>query len=406
MHTSGTRDGARQAPVLDIDPYDEAVLASPFETFAALRRAGPVGFLPRYGMYAMGRHRDVLPAIKDWQTYSSTGGSGVADIRKPGSWRPPSAIVEVDPPRHTYVRSAMQKAMSPQLIRSWRETFATQAEKLVDRLLQQEHVDGVQDISEAYISTTFPPALGLPVTPETRANLFLLGALNFDAQGPKNARYQATQKRADTIMPWHDAMMQRENLMPGGFGDRLYQAVDAGELEPELAPLLVRSFLRGGLDTTSSAISATLWYLAMNPGQYDLLRREPERVRPALEEAMRLETPIQTVGRLTMRDVMVDGVFIPADSKVMMMLGSANRDPDFWERPDDYDLTRSTLGHVALGNGLHMCIGQMIARLEGECLLSEIVKRVREISLAAPPVRRINNVLRSLESLPLRIKAR
>ncbi|MVW78220.1 cytochrome P450 [Bordetella sp. 02P26C-1] len=405
MSGTMTTEAFRQAPVLDIDPYDEAVLESPFETFAEMRRAGPVAFLPKYDMYVMARHRDVQPALKDWQTFSSTGGSGVADIRKPGAWRPPSAIVEVDPPRHSYVRSAMQKAMSPQLIRSWREVFVKEAEKLVDTVLQQEYVDGVVDISETYISTTFPPALGLPVTPETRENLFLLGSLNFDAQGPRNARYEATQKQADKIMPWHDAMMRRENLLPGGFGDRLYQAVDAGELEPELAPLLVRSFLRGGLDTTSSAISGALWYLAQNPDQYALLRQEPERVRPALEEAMRLETPIQTVGRLTMRDVVVDGTLIPNDRKVMMFLGAANRDPDFWDRPDDYDLTRSTLGHVALGNGIHMCIGQMIARLEGECILSEIIKCVSEIRLEGPPVRRINNVLRSLKSLPLRLKA-
>jgi 4-methoxybenzoate monooxygenase (O-demethylating) len=128
-------------------------------------------------------------------------------------------------------------------------------------------------------------------------------------------------------------------------------------------------------------------------------------VRPALEEAMRLETPIQTVGRLTTRDVVVDGTLIPNDSKVIVQLGAANRDPDFWDRPDEYDLTRATLGHVALGNGIHMCVGQMIARLEGECLLAALVKRVDRISPEGAPVRRINNVLRSLESLPLRLKA-
>jgi len=400
------RPPERRSPELDVDPYDEAVLESPYEIHAAIRNAGPVVYLKRYGVYAMGRHRNVQPTLRDWQTFSSTGGSGIADIRKPGNWRPASAIVEVDPPRHTYVRSAMQKVMSPQLIRSWREMFTVEAERLVDELLQKEVVDGVHDLAETYISTTFPPALGLRDSPERRENLFLLGSWNFDAQGPRNARFEATQKQVEEIMPWHDAMMQRENLLPGGFGDRLYQAVDAGDLEPELAPLLVRSFLRGGLDTTSSSISAALWYLSMNPAQYAMLREDPaSRSRPALEEAMRLETPIQTAGRLTVRDVEVDGTLIPRDSKVMMMLASANRDPDFWDRPDEYDMTRSTLGHVALGNGIHMCIGQMIARLEGECLLTALAQRVALISPEGRPVRRINNVLRSLKSLPLRLKA-
>jgi 4-methoxybenzoate monooxygenase (O-demethylating) len=199
--------------------------------------------------------------------------------------------------------------------------------------------------------------------------------------------------------------MKREAMEPGGFGDGLYQAADRGELDPNLAPLLVRSFLRGGLDSTSSAISAALWYLAKDPAQWALLRADPNRARAAFEEAIRLETPIQNVCRQTMRPVEIDGVQIEQDRKILILLGSANRDPDFWELADEYDLTRSTLGHLALGNGIHACIGQMIARLEGEAVLTAAARLIDKLEIAGEPTRRLNNNLRSLKTLPLRVKA-
>lgn len=396
---------SRPAPVLDLDPYDDAVLAKPHAMHDAVRRGGPVVQLSRYGVHAMGRHRDIGPVLQDWETFSSTGGSGLGDIRKPGAWRPASPIVEVDPPQHTRVRSALQRILSPALIRAWRADFEAAADRLVAELVEKGRFCGVHDLAETYVSTTFPPALGLRNGPEVRDNLFLLGALNFDGQGPRNARFEETQRKADAIWDWYLASMQREAMVPGGFGASIFAAADRGEIEPEVAPLLVRSFLRGGLDTTSSMISAALWYLAMDPAQWALLRADPTRIRMALDEAMRLETPIQNVCRQTMRDVVIDGVAVPADTKILIMLGAANRDPAAWERPDAFDLSRQTMGQLALGAGVHMCIGQMIARLEGEAVLKAMIARVKTLELVGPPTRALNNNLRALKTLPLAVTA-
>lgn len=394
------------APVLEVDPYSDETLADPHAMYAAVRAAGHVGYLSLYGVHVMGRHSSIVPVLKDWETYSSTGGAGLGDIRKPGAWRPASPIVEVDPPEHTKVRQALQRILSPALIRAWREDFEREADRQVGELVEKGSFCGVHDLAEAYVSTTFPDALGLAPSPERRDNLFLLGALNFDGQGPRNARYEATQAKADTIQDWYQAMMRREAMVPGGFGEKIFLAADAGEIEPEVAPLLVRSFLRGGLDSTSSTISAALWYLARDPAQWALLRENPEaRARGALEEAMRLETPIQNVCRQTMRDVEIEGVHVPYDSKILILLGSANRDPDRWESPDAYDLARPLLGHVALGHGVHMCIGQMVARLEGEAVLKALAKRATTLTLAGEPTRALNNNLRSLQTLPLEVTA-
>jgi len=394
---------ARDARHLDVDPYADEVLESPFEMYAAVRSAGSVGWLPKYGVYVMGRHKDIMPVLKDWETFSSTGGSGLGDIRKPGAWRPGSPIVEVDPPQHTQVRTVLQRILSPAVIRQWRQDFEVEAERLAEEIVARGSFCGVKDFAETFVSTTFPTALGLAESPERRENLFLLGALNFDGQGPKNARYEATQRRADAIWDWYLDSMKREAMLPGGFGEKIFLAADAGEIAQDVAPLLVRSFLRGGLDTTSSMISAALWYLARDPAQWRLLRDDPARIRGAPEEAMRLETPIQNVCRQTMREVEIDGVTVANDSKILILLGSANRDPERWDEPDRFDVTRQTMGHLALGSGVHMCIGQMIARLEGEVLLKALVSRVSALELTGEPTRALNNNLRSLATLPLAV---
>lgn len=392
-------------PVLSVDPYDDATLDSPFAMHEQVRSA-PVVFLEKYGVYAVGRHAVITPMLKDWGRFSSTSGSGIADIRDPAAWRAGSPIVEVDPPDHTRVRIALQRILTPQVIREWRDAFKPRAESLIDSLVDKGPIDAVHDLAETFVSEVFPTAIGWADSPERRENLFLLGALNFDGQGPRNARYLATQAAADKIMEWNNRQMTREALLPEGFGVRIYEAADRGDIDPEIAPLLIRSFLRGGLDTTSSTISAAIHYLANSPEEWAVLRADASKARTALDEAMRLETPIQTVCRLTMEDVdLGDGHIVPANNKIIVMLSAANRDPAAWQAPEKFDLSRQTIGHLALGNGVHMCIGQMIARMEGELILQALRERVTQILPCGPTRQRLNNNLRSFDSVPVELRS-
>jgi hypothetical protein len=131
------------------------------------------------------------------------------------------------------------------------------------------------------------------------------------------------------------------------------------------------------------------------------LRREPSLARNAFEEAVRFESPVQTFFRTTTRDVEIGGYGIAEGEKVLMFLGAANRDPRRWDDPDRYDITRRTSGHVGFGSGIHMCVGQLVARLEGEVLLAALARKVASIEISGPVKRRYNNTLRGLESLPI-----
>lgn len=139
------------------------------------------------------------------------------------------------------------------------------------------------------------------------------------------------------------------------------------------------------------------------PEQWQRLRDDLTLARNAFEEAVRFESPVQTFFRTTTREVELSGATIGEGEKVLMFLAAANRDPVRWDKPESYDITRRTSGHVGYGSGIHMCVGQLVARLEGETMLSALARRVASIEITGEPKRRFNNTLRRLDSLPVTI---
>jgi len=146
---------------LDVDPFDPDVLRQPIAAYAAMREAAPVVYLPRYDTYAITRYREVRQALISWKGFTSAAGVGLGDIRKGELWLSPSRIVEVDPPDHTQVRSAMNRIISPRVVRSWRGAFEREAERMVTAVLGQDEFDAVRSIAEAFVLKVFPDALGI-----------------------------------------------------------------------------------------------------------------------------------------------------------------------------------------------------------------------------------------------------
>lgn len=390
-----------EPPVLGIDPFTAETLTDPSPFFETLREAGPVVRLDHYGIYATGRHAETAAVLSQWQRFTNTGGAGLADIRKPGNWRPASVILEVDPPRHTEVRAALQKILSPIVVRQWREQFQARAEAMADALVEQREFDGMRDAAEAFVLSVFPPAVGIQIP---RENAQAIGDMNFNAIGPNNELTQAAVRRAQPYMQWYEDSMKREAMLPGGFGELIYQAEDAGALQPGFAANLTRSFLRGGMDTTISGIGAALQALARDPAQWDLLRADPALARSAFEEAIRFESPVQVMFRTTCEGAELGGVALEPGTKIAAFISAANRDPRQWPDAHVFDLRRQAGQQLAFGHGPHVCIGQMIARLEAECLLGALARRARTITLAGVPAYRPVNTLRTLDRLPLRVE--
>src|SRR6266536_3196621 len=388
-------------PGLDIDPFAIEFFENPFPAHEVLREAGPVVRLDKWNVYGVARYAEVHAVLNDPQTFCSSRGVGLSDFAKETPWRPQSIILEADPPEHTRTRAVLNRVLSPTVMKQLRGSFVAAAEARVDELLAKGSFDAIVDLAEAYPLSVFPDALGLK--PEGRENLLPYAGLVFNSFGPPNQLRQDAIARSAPHQAYVAAQCQRENLAPGGFGACIHAQADAGDITHEEAPLLVRSLLSAGIDTTVNGIGAGVYCLARFPDQLAKLRSDPTLARNAFEEAVRYESPVQTFFRTTTREVEIGGHSIGEGEKVLMFLGAANRDPRRWENPDSYDVTRRTSGHVGFGSGIHMCVGQLLARVEGVVMLAAIARKVATIEITGPVRRRYNNTLRGLESHPITI---
>ena len=390
-----------EVAISDVDPFDDCLLDDPYPFHERLREAGAVVWLERYGIYASARHAEVTQGLTDWQTFCSGAGVGLDDFRRQKPWRAPSLILEADPPLHTRSRTVLNRALSAKAMAGLRESFRDAAETFADVLLARRRYDAITEIAEVYPLKVFPRAVGLGA--DGLENLLPYGALAFNAFGPRNKHFDAAMAGASVVVGWINAQCRREALSPDGIGAAIWAAVDSGEVTADEAPLLVRSVLTAGLDTTIIGIGNGLYAFAAHPDEWTKLRENPGQVRAAFDEILRWGSPVQTFFRTTTRPTELGGISLPADAKILLFLAGANRDPRKWDQPATFDVTRRASGHVAFGAGIHMCVGQMLARLESEMMLTALLARFRRIELAGEPVRKLNNTLRQLAHLPVEL---
>lgn len=385
------------------DPYDSSRLLDPYPFLQELRQAGPVSYLESAGCYAVAGYDAVHEVLVDFETYISSGGLGPRDIREDEGWRPPS-ILESDPPIHTVMRRALTGVINPGTVRALRGPFTPPAEELAAELAQRETFDAVTDLAERYPLRVFPDAVGLPQ--EGREHLLPYGNMVFNAFGPENYIYHQAFSHGDEHSAAVMKNCERSSLSHEGFGAQIWAKADEGLITEVQATLLVRALLSAGVDTTIFGIGNALAVLARNPEAWARLRENPTMAKFAIDEALRLESPFQKFHRTTSVDTVLEGVHIPAGSKVLVFIGAANRDPQRWgDDADEFSLERSSSGHLAFGMGLHQCVGQPIARLEMEIILQQLIQRFETLEPAGEPRPILHNVLRGFESLPVHVKA-
>jgi 4-methoxybenzoate monooxygenase (O-demethylating) len=399
---TGTGTTTARPPESAADPFGPDVLEDPAPLHAALRDAGPVVHLTALDVYALGRYEQVHAALTDWQRFQSGAGVGLSNFRYEKPFRPPSLLLEADPPRHDAPRALLSRILSARSLRRLRDGWLADAEELVGRLASVREFDAVPELCEAFPLRVFPDAVGIPRA--GREHLLPYGDMLFNYFGPPNDLVASYAGRVGELSAWVNEQCRRAALAPGSLGAQIWAAADRGDITPEQAPLVVRSLLSAGVDTTVHGLGAVLYAFATHPGQWQRLRRDPGLVRVAFDEAVRWESPVQTFFRTAATDVPVGDAVIPDGKKILMFLGSANTDPRRWDRPDAFDLERDPSGHVGFGMGIHQCVGQHLARLEAEAVLTALLSRVEHLELAGTPRRHHNNTLRAWASLPIRLR--
>jgi cytochrome P450 len=382
----------------DIDVFSDTALEDPYPLYRQLRDIGPAAWLDRHGCWFIGRHQELRRALGDWETYSSASGIGLNPVIN-HAWA--NALICVDPPVHTQMRTFINERLSPRALRPVQEIIDQRADELADRLIHRRDFDAVADLAHELPVNVIMDLIGWPN--RVRGSLLGMAEGSFNACGPENERMRGALPRLQAMMELIAEVYDAGTLAPGGFGWTIADAAGRGDISRDAAIGLLAGYVVAAFDTTINGIASGLWLFATHPGQWDRLRAEVSLVTRAFNEILRMETPIQNFSRVTTRNVdMGEGVVIPAGSRVIVSYASANRDERHFDDPERFDIRRSRMDHLAFGFGNHGCAGQGLARLEAHAVFKALALRVNRFELVGIPVRQLNNITRGFSHIPAR----
>jgi cytochrome P450 len=379
------------------DPLDVATQSDPYPLYHALREAAPLGCHERLDLWTLSRHEDVAPALHDHATFASDAAAlspfdRFLGIREAG-------YVAGDSRRHDALREVLRPLLGATAV----ERLQPEVEAIADRLLDDLAGGGVADLAAGY-------ARRLPVL----VTCALLGLPEADAPaigGWVDALFGRRPGLAE-VPPeavaglralW--AYLEDHAGAPGGMAT-LAQAADAGAVTREESRDIALILVAAGIKTTSGLIGTMLMRLAADPEQQRLVWREPALGRGVVEEALRHDGPAQWVARVTTRPVVTAHGTIRAHARVLLLIGSANRDERRYADPDAFDVRRPAVRNLAFGSGLHFCAGAALARLEARVALQALIARTEAIEPAGPVERILTPAERELARLPCALALR
>ncbi|MFD5459931.1 cytochrome P450 [Streptomyces olivaceus] len=380
-------------PVSDIDLYTDPARVDPYAIYDELRALGPVVHLSRYDMYALPRYDEVRAALTDWETFSSARGVFVD--------RDVNAQLEgitlcSDPPEHTAMRTVLGRPLRADRMREVAPRIETEADRVVERVVDQGRCDVVTELAEYLPMTVVSDLVGLPE--HGREKMLEWAAAIWNTQGPADERAAAAGPAVEEFMSFamNDAVPGK--IDPDGWAAQLYEAADRGEISTDKCPMMMLDYVTPSLDTTILAIANMVALFARHPDQWDLLREDRSLIPHAINESLRLETPVPQFSRSLTEDHEIGGVGLSAGSRVALLYASANRDVRHYPDPTRFDITRRPSDHLAFGRGEHVCVGMHLARLEMSSLLERLADRVARFEiLESRPM--INNGLRGFDRL-------
>lgn len=385
-------------PIYDVDLYSDEVLRDPYPHYKALRELGAVVWLPRNGLHAVARFEDVRAALRNPAVFSSAQGVAANDHVNTISR---GTTLASDAPLHDRLRAIIAAPLLPRALEEIAPQIRTEARRLVDELVDRGQFDAVSDLAQHLPLTIVSKLVGLE--DYGRSSMLRWAAATFNVLGSMNARACTALKDVQEMRAYLGGDEIRSRLRSGSWGDRIFAAADRDEVEPERCPVLMRDYLGPSLDTTIFATANLVLLFGRHPAQWDLVRNDPPLIPNAINEALRLESPVRGFTRHLAADATIGGLTIPRESRLLLLYASANRDERKWQDPERFDVKRRANDHLGFGNGTHMCAGLHLARLEMTALLEVLVERVAGFEIGEP-VLALNNVLRGLASLPVRVK--
>jgi cytochrome P450 len=392
------------------DLLSDAFQADPAGTFAALRERCPVHHTTRPAEHwTLSREADVVAALRDDETWSSKFGPGLA-YSEIGA----GVLVSSDPPEHTAERLAISRAFRPSVLEAMEPDIRALVDELLDDLVGRGHGDLVQDFAAHIPLVVMCWMLGLPREDVALFRSWVLPMAEAVAmEGGREANAVVVQAYRDYHAYFGPHIQRRADAIAAGErvpDDLLTRLLtverDGRRLTHKQVVGFCQFLLVAGSETTTLLIGNVVERLMRHPDQMALVRADRSLVPAAIEESLRIDAPVHGLFRTNTCPVTIHGVAVPTDSKVYMLFGSANRDPEAWDEPDRFDVTRDLKDlrkrHAAFGVGIHYCLGAPLSRIEGAVALDAVLDRMPDLRPDGEPTRVTASVLNGFERLPVR----
>jgi cytochrome P450 len=390
-------DREDEMTITGYDPYSPVALDDPYPFYAWLREEAPLYFPPQHGFAIVSRYEDVVAVARNPQDFSSAKGIGPAVVDDTRN------MIELDPPDHTRLRRLVQKAFTPRSIALWEERIRGICNELLDQFVDAGQCDFMTEFATPLPVRIIAEMLG--VEPERmddfkRWSDAVVDALVADPKTLDKETFVATLREMNA---YFRTIVETRRAEPRD--DLTTALVQAREKRDALSDVEILGsmllLLVAGNETTTNLIGNGTVAITADEEQRQAVRDDPSLWPNAVEEIVRFDGPIQGTFRTTTRDVQMHGITIPERSKVLVLWGSADRDPRRYPDPDRFDVRRDVSGHVAFGSGIHLCLGAPLARLEGRIAIETVVGRIKNVNVEGKPTRRPNPFFRGFEHLPI-----
>lgn len=370
----------------DYDFYSQDFQADPAATYQRMLQGCPVHKSEQWGWYSLFRYEDIRTVISDNETYSVRKGPGPADTENS-----PTVLVTSDPPQHTLEKRLVGRVFNLAFMDSYEPGLRTFVNELLDDIAPQGRCDLIEDLAIPVPVWVICQMLDVDFATwgrKMRSWVYELAGAVFaqERAADRDKMLQAGQDLQDFLTPLVDAALaKRESDEPPGpsLVDQLAAVeIDGHQLNREQLMSFSRFVVIGGSGTTTNSIGNFFTGMLEHPDQFARLKQQPELLPNAIDEVIRFYAPVPGLFRTNNVPVSLHGVYIPQDSKVCVMWGSANRDPMLFENPNHFDIGRdlSELKRksMSFGGGIHRCMGAPLSRMEIRVVVEEWLKRIPE----------------------------
>ena len=386
-----------QLAQLDIDLWSDEGIRDPYPLHKQLRDTPGPAWLPKYNMFVLSRYDDVRGALENWRVFSSAHGAMMNDVLNDVSR---GVLLCSDPPQHDALRKAASKPLHPSELRKLEAQVMGEADTIVDKLVARGTFDVAKDLAPYLPIKIVSNLVGLPE--EGRESMLAWAEALFNCIGPMNERTERSLPLVQEAFGFSADPSFRERLAPGRWAAQLFETADSGDITHADAVSLINDYWAPSLDTTILAMTSAIRLFGEHPEQWDLVREDPKLIPHAINEIVRLESPIQGFSRYLTEDYELDGVTMPAGSRAVVLYASANRDERKWESPEKFDVLRRPTDHLGFGAGEHRCMGLPMATMEMRAVLTALVSRVERFEIGdSEPL--INNTLHGLTKLEVTV---